>query len=139
MSRSKSLDQLLEEATKHHGHFGPFLVLGVRLALFAEESLGIKIEECFLEVPKTIPTLCTIEGVEAIVGPGRVKSRDAKKISGTFRGRGKVVRIHVRDDVVDEFQSKCRRHYEEYLESIVPHAREVEVRSSGELFELRNR
>jgi len=51
MSRNKSLNELLEEASKLHGHFGPFLVLGVKLALFAEESLGAEIEECFIEVP----------------------------------------------------------------------------------------
>jgi len=139
MSRDKPLIELLEEATELHGHFGPFLVLGVKLALYAKESLGTEVEECFLEVPKKIPTLCTIDGVESIVGPGRVRSRDGKRIAATFRGGGKTIRISVRDDALDEFQSKCRRHYEEYLRSIIPHAREVEARPPSELFELRNR
>jgi len=135
MSKNKSLNELLEEAAESHGHFGPFLVLGVRLALFAEESLGAQIEECFLEVPKKIPALCTVDGVEAIVGSGRVRSRDGKRISATFRGGGKVVKICVRGEVVEEFMSKCRRHYEEYLKSIVSHARELEARLPSELFE----
>ncbi len=137
--RNKSINELLEEATKLHGHFGPFLVLGVKLTLYAEESLGAEVEECFLEVPKKTPTLCTINGVEAVMGSGRVKSRDGKRVSATFRGGGKTVRIHVRDDVVEEFRSKCNRHYEEYLRSIVPHANEVQARPSNELFELKKR
>jgi len=139
MSRKEPLNRLLEEATRLHGHFGPFLVLGVKLALFAEESLGAEVEGCFLEVPKKVPTICVIDGVEAIIGAGRVRSRDAKRILATFRGGGKSVKISVRDDVLDEFESKCRRHYEEYLRGIIPHAKEVEVRPPAELFELRNR
>lgn len=37
--------ELLDEAVRFHGHLGPFLVLGLRVSLRAEKTLGEKPEK----------------------------------------------------------------------------------------------
>jgi len=59
---------LLKKAVKLHGHFGPFLVLGLRMGLLAKELSGGKIRSCEVEAIDKKPYLCVVDGLKAVLG-----------------------------------------------------------------------
>ena len=60
----------IEEATRLHGHLGPWLVLGYRVGLRALEVLGAKYSEldCTAYLPLKTPYSCALDGIQAATG-----------------------------------------------------------------------
>ncbi len=55
----------VERAISCHGHYGPFLMLGLKAFLYAKSVLG-NVTRCELYTVGRRPYLCTIDGVKAI-------------------------------------------------------------------------
>ena len=104
----------IKKATRFHGHLGPFLVLGVKMAEAAMETLGSRIGEydsglhATLMVPAKTPYSCVIDGVQATlhctVGNGKLRVLESSgEISGQFRFAvgEKVLVLRVKPEVVD--------------------------------------
>lgn len=132
----KDFDSLLKDGVEAHGHLGPFLVIGMKLALMAEELLGDKIERCEVTIKPVTPIDCAVAGIIAIVGEDKVNRKKGNGISATFHAaNGKSIRLKVKDSVVAKYVEGCRKEYKLYLERIIPLAREVEEVDSKKLFE----
>ena len=99
-------NDLLEGAVKFHGHFGPFLVLGLRAALTGVNYLG---EDCFELMAKVGTTLhpprsCFIDGIQFASGCTTVKDNLETHVSNNvsvefFRGKNKISLV-VRNDIL---------------------------------------
>ena len=134
--REKDFDSLLKEGVEAHGHLGPFLVIGMKLALMAEELLCSKIERCEVTIKPVTPIDCAVAGIIAIVGKDKVSRKKGNGVSATFQAaNGKSIRLKVKDSVVAKYVEGCRKEYNLYLERIIPLAREVEKVDSKKLFE----
>lgn len=55
----------VEKAVLYHGHYGPFLMLGLKALLYAKSVLG-NVTRCELYTVGRRPYLCTIDGIKAI-------------------------------------------------------------------------
>jgi len=119
------IDALVECGAALHGHFGPFLVLGIRMGLQALSLLkhpgyfGLRAES---EAGSTPPLSCLNDGVQ--VGSGCTTGKGNLAIVGNDQPRvrfvassGMSVCIEVRADVlaalqrgeIDEFGTSLRR------------------------------
>lgn len=121
--------ELLEKAVKLHGHLGPFLVLGLRMALKAEEVLGEKPRGCEVETLNRKPYLCAVDGVKALVEKGPVIVREGNGLAAKFSGAaGKAAAVKVKATLLKKYAEGPWEKCEEY-------AREVIQSSDEELFE----
>jgi formylmethanofuran dehydrogenase subunit E len=110
---NKGNESLIKEAVRLHGHLGPFLVLGVRMASLAKRILNLEEENgqlrIALQVPLFTPFSCTIDGIQAstkcTVGNQKLMiERSAKKIVGRFKleNSAEILRISVNQEILEE-------------------------------------
>ena len=99
-------DDLLNEAVSFHGHFGPFLILGLRASLLGVSYLGKNYFELRATVatnPKP-PRSCFIDGVQfasgCTVGKGNIEIKTSEEVSVEFTRGERRISLMVRDDVL---------------------------------------
>jgi formylmethanofuran dehydrogenase subunit E len=113
VTRKKGNESLIKDAVKLHGHLGPFLVLGVRMASLAKRTLNLEEENgqlrITLQVPLFTPFSCTIDGIQAstkcTVGNQKlIIERSAKKIAARFKHQNsaEILRISVNQEILKE-------------------------------------
>lgn len=96
---------LLKKAVKVHGHFGPFLVLGLKMGLLAEELSGGKILSCEVEAIDEKPYLCAVDGLKAVLGDSVtvvVKKGDGVAAKFNKSDRSALV-VSVKKQVIDKY------------------------------------
>jgi len=110
-SNSSLIKGLLEEGVKFHGHLGPFLVLGLKAGLFANEVLG---KDCFkvyvtVETKPHPPFSCILDGVQiatgCTMGKRNIELKDGKNLSVTFRKEEKILKISLKDEVLNDLKN----------------------------------
>ncbi len=106
----RTLDQLLEDANRAHGHLCAGQVLGVRMAMLGMEKLGIddptgkdrKRVVTFVEIDR-----CVTDAVMVVtgcrLGKRALKFRDWGKVAATFVdvGSGRAIRIAAKESSKD--------------------------------------
>ncbi len=92
--RKQELEEILEKAVDFHGHLGPFLVLGVRMALIGIRELEAKKGNPKLRVTvmtkPSVPFSCVIDGIQAAtrctIGNRKLRLRNSPKtVSAKFQ------------------------------------------------------
>jgi len=86
------LKSLLQAATFPHGHFGPFLTLGVRMGLFGLRQLGVKQGDTRLRaivmLEYVVPISCILDGIQTstgcTVGNTRLTWKESTEIGALF-------------------------------------------------------
>jgi formylmethanofuran dehydrogenase subunit E len=105
-SRNKNhhLSATLQTATDLHGHFGPFLTLGVRMGLLGLQELGVKPGDPRLHATVMFkyaaPISCILDGIQTTtkctVGNTRLTWKESSQISVIFSLEGSKQRIKIR-------------------------------------------
>ncbi|MDF2955615.1 MAG: Formylmethanofuran dehydrogenase subunit E [Candidatus Alkanophagales archaeon MCA70_species_2] len=108
--------RLVKRAVEFHGHLGPFLVLGLKMGLFALERLGAAKYELsvVVETDSKPPASCIIDGIQVstgcTVGRGNLK---VKWCEGTpkivFKKDSKLLGIKVKKEALREIRAKMKR------------------------------
>jgi formylmethanofuran dehydrogenase subunit E len=92
--RKQELEDVIERAMEFHGHLGPFLVIGVRMALIGMRELKAKKADPKLRVTvmvrPSVPFSCIIDGIQAAtsctIGNRKLRLRNSpKKIAAKFQ------------------------------------------------------
>jgi formylmethanofuran dehydrogenase subunit E len=96
---------LLKKAIKLHGHLGPFLILGLKMGLLAEEASGGKIGGCKVEAIEKKPYLCVVDGLKAVLGNKTVVVvRKGAGIAANFNKRDNTTLVvSVKKHIIDEY------------------------------------
>lgn len=89
----QELENIIENAVNFHGHFGPFLVLGIRMSLIGIRELGIERGNPKLHVTAkmklSIPFSCVIDGIQVAtqctIGNRKLTLQKSRKISVNFQ------------------------------------------------------
>jgi formylmethanofuran dehydrogenase subunit E len=114
----KELQKAIVDAVNLHGHLGPFLVVGVRMAavakrVFNQDARGSLRLQVKVKVPFATPFSCAIDGIQAAthctVGNQRLRVGNARKqIFASFEAENsdRVVRISVNRRVIRELMRK---------------------------------
>lgn len=118
----------LDEASRFHGHLGPFLMLG-----FEAGSLGRRLVdavdsrelEALVMVPLKTPFSCIIDGVQCstgcTLGKLNIKAINSRKFEVIVKNRrnGKVVVIKIKHSIIDKLRSlRDMRKAVEFLKSL---------------------
>jgi len=82
----------IRNAEKLHGHLGPFLVIGVRMAILAKKILNIDLEhnemQAAVNLPFLTPYSCILDGIQATtkctIGNQKLKFTDSPDIVAKF-------------------------------------------------------
>lgn len=122
-------EKLLEKAVRLHGHLGPFLVLGLKMSLRAEEILGEKPLNCVVGTVNRKPYLCAVDGVKAVLGEGVIEVHEDEGLAAKFSGaKGGEIIIRVKRSLVEKYAKVPWEKCEKY-------AKEVMICSESQLFE----
>lgn len=120
---------LLEKAVRLHGHLGPFLVLGLKMSLRAEEILGEKPSKCIVGTVNSKPYLCAVDGVKAVLGKAVIEVHEDDGLAAKFRGaNGGETTIRVKKSLVEKYAKAPWEKCEEYAEEVI-------VSGDSQLFE----
>jgi formylmethanofuran dehydrogenase subunit E len=116
-------EDLLEKAVRLHGHLGPFLILGLKMSLMAEEILSEKPAKCIFETVNRKPYLCAVDGVKAVLGKVALEVHEGEGLAAKFvRSNGGEVTIKVKRSLVEKYAhvpwEKCEECAEEVMKSI---------------------
>ena len=83
---------LLKSATSFHGHLGPYLVLGLRMGIFAKRTLkSRKLHDMSVTVwtKRSPPESCLLDGIQVssgcTIGNGNLRVKNAPRIRARFR------------------------------------------------------
>lgn len=98
-----SLDRLKE----FHGHLGPYVIIGARMALIANEILGSDLfkKKVTIFTETEPPRSCVIDGIQffsgCTLGKGNinVKKSSKQQIKAIFELEGKKLEIRLKDNV----------------------------------------
>jgi len=144
----RDLNTLLRMATDLHGHFGPFLTLGVRMGLVGLRELGADEEDTRLHVTVmleyALPFSCILDGVQTVtkctVGNKRLAWKESKEIGAIFliRNSGRQVEVRTRPTVVQELRRRLneRQPLDKEVQQL---ALDIASRPEKELFLVRHK
>ncbi|MFQ6073794.1 MAG: FmdE family protein [Candidatus Bathyarchaeia archaeon] len=116
----QELEDVMRRAADWHGHFGPFLVLGVRMGLIGMRELGAERGNPKLRVTVTtkpsVPFSCVIDGVQAVtrctIGNGKLRLRNSpKNVAAKFQIlEGSMVTVTFNPAKKEELERLLSRH-----------------------------
>jgi len=144
-SREQDLDALLKAAASLHGHFGPFLTLGVRMGLAGLRELGAKQGDAQLHIVATLeyalPFSCMLDGIQTAtkctVGNQRLSWNESKELGAIFllKNTGRQIEVKVDQTVIGELNRRLEKE-KPMSEAVRQLALDVACRSEKELFSV---
>ncbi len=140
-SSDRNLASILLRAVDFHGHFGPFLVVGVRAGIIALRELQTSKENKGLRAVASlvysVPYSCILDGVQlstgCTVGNRRLRFEESSNFSIVLEdsGNGKVT-VSILSEAVDELKRKLAKDLP--TEDVEKLAHEVASMAEEELF-----
>ena len=104
-------DEFLLRAIEFHGHLGPYLVLGLKAGLYANETLGkdpMKME-AFIETKVTPPESCFADGIQfstgCTFGKGNIHLKEAPGLKVIFKKNNHQLILKLRKEIITEISS----------------------------------
>ena len=132
-------NDLLEGAVRFHGHFGPFLILGLKAGLLGISYLGKDYFELCAKVETAPhpPHSCFIDGIQfssgCTTGKGNIEVKAGEGVSVEFVRGEKSINLIVRNDVLTALDHIPLESQAEIT------AREILHRTDDELFLIRRK
>lgn len=127
----------LEKIESFHGHLGPYVVIGYRMGLIANEKLGKDpfSKTAIVSTGNTPPISCMIDGIQlssgCTLGKGNIMVSNENAAKAVFSDKiGKKITIHLKDEVKNDIDTYVT---EENIES---YSRKIFEKSDSELFNL---
>jgi len=103
--------ELLQRAVEFHGHLGPYLVLGLRAGLYANQILGrdpMK-TEAFIQSKTTPPESCFVDGVQlstgCTFGKGNITLQQGEGVLVTFKKNSQELALKLRKEIIEEMNA----------------------------------
>ncbi|MEM1589534.1 MAG: formylmethanofuran dehydrogenase subunit E family protein [Candidatus Bathyarchaeia archaeon] len=106
----------VKKAENLHGHLGPFLVIGVKMARLAEkilslEKAGRRDLRVLAKLPLKIPFSCILDGIQSTtqctIGNGKLKVKNFNGgVTAIFRlkGQNKTVKVRVKRQLLETLE-----------------------------------
>jgi formylmethanofuran dehydrogenase subunit E len=108
----KSINILIKDVRKLHGHIGPYVVIGLKIGEAAKKALQVSDKERTIlranaQVPLSPPFSCLLDGIQVsttcTVGNQRLTIQNSNAISVTFSrtGTAKTARITLKPELTE--------------------------------------
>ena len=104
-------EEFLSQAVKFHGHLGPYMVLGLRAGLFANQVLekDPMNTEAIIETLPRPPESCFVDGVQfatgCTMGKRNISLKEGEGLKATFNKNNKVLILTLKQEIIDEINS----------------------------------
>ncbi|OGF68007.1 MAG: hypothetical protein A2Y62_20415 [Candidatus Fischerbacteria bacterium RBG_13_37_8] len=131
-------DTLLSTAIAFHGHLGPYLVLGLRAGLHANQVLGKEPMQtkAIIKTHSAPPQSCFADGVQlttgCTLGKGNISLIDAEGLSVHFQQNDKSITCILKAEIIAEMSSLPQK--EEAWEAF---AKKLYTQPIEELFDMK--
>ncbi len=133
-------NRLLTKAGRFHGHIGPFLAIGLRMGLIANEALGrVPMQtSARVRVRPGPPRSCVIDGIQVASGCTMGKRNielepDDGAVSATFSRDGRSVTVALRGDFLEQMEAELDG---AAMKAVVDYAYKIMDTRHEELFEV---
>jgi len=107
----KQSEELLLSAIEFHGHLGPYLVLGLKAGLFANQTFGrdpMK-TEAIIKTKTTPPQSCFADGVQfstgCTFGKGNISLAEGEGLLVTFKKNNQELTLKLKKEIIEEMDS----------------------------------
>ncbi|MEM3616505.1 MAG: formylmethanofuran dehydrogenase subunit E family protein [Candidatus Bathyarchaeia archaeon] len=113
LDEKEALTLEIRNAENLHGHLGPFLVIGVKMARLAKKTLNVDRDkqwdlQVMAELPLTAPFSCVLDGIQATtqctVGNRKLEVKNSNEgMVAIFKlkSQNKALKIHVNKQMVE--------------------------------------
>jgi formylmethanofuran dehydrogenase subunit E len=104
-------DEFLSRAIEFHGHLGPYLVLGLKAGLYANQILGREPmkTEAFIETKVTPPESCFADGIQfstgCTLGKGNIHLKEGEGLQVTFKRDNQKLILKLKKAIFEEINS----------------------------------
>jgi len=131
------MNEELTHLQTFHGHLGPYVVLGYRMGLIANQHLGddpfCKSAKVFTE--ENPPMSCAVDGIQissgCTLGKANIEIISDRNLKAVFKDEsGKQIQIKLKESAQDEIQKNVTK------ENLEGFAEEIFNRSDNRLFEI---
>ena len=119
---------LLKSAIRFHGHLGPYLVLGLRMGLFANRTLrsrGLHDLSVTVWTKRSPPESCLLDGIQVAsgctLGKGNLRVKNASRIRARFRKGNRSLLMKPTEETAKMLCSVSGRTNEDQLEELAAH------------------
>lgn len=129
--------ELIESAGRFHGHLGPFLILGLKAGLFANEVLGKDYfkTRVIVETEPIPPCSCFADGIQfatgCTMGKGNIELRRGRSLTVLFIKGNEKLKLSLKDEILKSLKGKSS--WEESEKT----ALKLSKRPVHELFDIR--
>jgi len=105
----------IAEATRFHGHLGPFLVIGVRIGIIGMRELGLRSNSdrklrVAAHLKYSVPISCVLDGLQVTtgctIGNQKLKLIDSPDIEAKFTLNGKELAVAVNHVAYNKLKSQ---------------------------------
>jgi formylmethanofuran dehydrogenase subunit E len=104
-------EELLLKAVEFHGHLGPYLVLGLKAGLYANQILGREPmeTEALIKTKTFPPESCFADGVQlstgCTFGKGNIFLTEGKGLQVTFKKNNQKLTLKLKNEIIEEINS----------------------------------
>jgi len=104
-------EEFLLKAIEFHGHLGPYLVLGLKAGLFANQIFGREPmrTEAFIQTKTTPPQSCFADGVQfstgCTLGKGNISLTEGEGLLVTFKKNNQKLTLELKKEIIEEINS----------------------------------
>jgi formylmethanofuran dehydrogenase subunit E len=130
-------DEFLSRAIEFHGHLGPYLVLGLKAGLYANQTLGrdpMK-TEALIKTKATPPQSCFADGVQfstgCTFGKGNINLKEGEGLQVIFKRNNQELILKLKKEIIEEINSLPSK--EEAWERL---AKDLYQREIDKIFEI---
>jgi formylmethanofuran dehydrogenase subunit E len=134
-------NRLLMQAGRFHGHVGPYLAIGLRMGLIANETLGRDPMQTSarVRVEPSPPRSCLVDGIQFSTGCTMGKRNieiepDRSAVSASFLREGRSVTVTLRKDFMKTMEKELAGAPEK---AVVDYSHGIMDTSPDEIFEVR--
>ena len=130
-------EEFLLRAIEFHGHLGPYLVLGLKAGLYANQIFGrdpMK-TEALIKTNTSPPQSCFADGVQfstgCTLGKGNISLKEGEGLLVTFKKNNQKLTLKLKKGIIEEMNSLPSQ--EEAWENL---AKDLYQREIKEIFEV---
>ena len=109
--KMKQNEEFLSGAVEFHGHLGPYLVLGLKAGLYANQIFGREPmkTEAFIQSKTTPPQSCFADGVQfttgCTLGKGNISLKEGEGLLVTFKKNSQKLTLKLKKGIIEEINS----------------------------------
>ena len=119
---------LLKSAANFHGHLGPYLVLGLRIGLFANRTMksrGLHDLSATVWTKPSPPESCLLDGIQfssgCTLGKGNLRIKNASQTRVRFRKGNRSIHIKPTEETAKMLRSLSGRTTKHEVEELAVH------------------